>query len=130
MPKLVPVSRIVDACRAANLPDSVAAAIALDPQANGSQAAIDRAVSEASEVLALARMSGFVADEYGATDRDATERAALAMIVRRTPIDDVRTAICKALADQDAATHIDTSRRTENAVFSPWAARAAEGVAK
>lgn len=126
--KLVPLATIVDACRAANLPEEVHGAIALDPAATSSPAALARAVNDAAEILALTRMAGHVVDEYGTTDKQASERAGIDMIRRRVPLDEARTRICHALADQDAATHIDTSRRVDDGVaFSPWQARAGEG---
>lgn len=128
--KLVPLATIVDACRAANLPEEVHAFIALDPAATASPAALERAVNDAAEILALARLSGgFVFDEFGSADKDASERAAIAMIRERLALDEARTRICHALAAEDERIgHVDTSRRVDDGgVFSPWQARAAEG---
>lgn len=130
--KFIPLSTIADACRAAKLPEEVIAHIALDATATASPAALERAVNDASEILALARMTGFVVDEYGSTNKAETERAAIAMIRERVALDDARTRICKALVDEDERIgHVDTARCSDNAPFSPWAARrAAEGAPK
>lgn len=130
--KLVPLAIIVDACKAANLPEEVVAIIALDATATASPAALARAVNDAAELLALARLSGgFVFDEFGSADKDASERAAIAMIRERIELDEARTRVCHALAAEDERTgHVDTTRRADTGAFSPYAARAAEGAPK
>lgn len=127
--KYLSLATIADACRAANLPEDVIAFIALDATATASPAALQRAVSDAAEILALARMTGFVVDEYGSTDKQATERAAIAMIRERVTLDEARTRICHALVVEDERVgHVDTAHASDSTPFSPWAARrAAEG---
>lgn len=130
--RFLPIATIVDACRAANLPEEVHGAIALDPAATSSPAALERAVNDAAEILALAKMAGHVVDEYGTTDKQASERAGIDMIRRRVSLDEARTRICNALAAEDERVgHVDTSRRVDDGgVFSPWQTRAAEGAPK
>ncbi|MDT3679865.1 MAG: hypothetical protein ROZ64_13640 [Burkholderiaceae bacterium] len=129
--RFIPLSKIPDACRAAQLPEEVVPHIALDSRATASPAALERAVSDAAEILALARLSGFVFDEYGSPDKQASERAAVALIRERVSLDEARNRICHALVVEDERVgHVNTARPSDSAPFSPWAARAAEGAPK